>query len=58
MTQLQETLTRSAPDLAGFAVMFFIVFFAFAQFGNIVFGANLGDYKTFLDTMYIPSFVY
>lgn len=25
--------------------------FAFAQFGTLVFGANLPDYKTFGDTM-------
>ena len=26
--------------------------FAFAQFGTLVFGANMPDYKTFGDTMY------
>jgi hypothetical protein len=30
---------QCAPDVAGFGMMFFIVFFAFAQLGYILFGA-------------------
>ena len=82
MNQLQETLSRCAGDLLGFAIMFFIILytepalqsshniramlrcfvhytrhvfvrsFAFAQFGTLVFGANMPDYKTFGETMY------
>ena len=35
MTQLSSTLSRCAKDLAGFAVMFFIIFLAFAQLGYL-----------------------
>lgn len=38
MSQLSETLTRSAKDIGGFAVMFCVFFFAYAQFGYLVFG--------------------
>ncbi|KAF2355422.1 Polycystin cation channel PKD1/PKD2, partial [Trinorchestia longiramus] len=40
MTQLSSTLSRCAKDLAGFAVMFFIVFFAYAQLGFLLFGTQ------------------
>lgn len=36
MTQLSMTLSRCAKDVAGFAVMFFIVFLAYAQLGYLV----------------------
>jgi hypothetical protein len=38
MTQLSSTLSRSAKDVAGFSVMFFIVFGAYAQLGFLLFG--------------------
>ena len=41
MTQLASTLARCAGDVAGFAVMFFIVFFAFAQLGYMIFGSQV-----------------
>ncbi|CAF0734591.1 unnamed protein product [Didymodactylos carnosus] len=47
MTQLTATLSRSAKDILGFAVMFFIVFLAYAQFGYLLFGTMLPDYRTF-----------
>ncbi|KAJ4441936.1 hypothetical protein ANN_11799, partial [Periplaneta americana] len=40
MAQLSITLSRCAKDIAGFAVMFFIVFFAFAQLGYLLFGTQ------------------
>jgi polycystin 2 len=47
MTQLASTLSRCAGDIMGFGVMFFIVFFAFAQLGYLLFGTQVGDYSTF-----------
>jgi hypothetical protein len=47
MTQLSATLTHCAKDVAGFAVMFYIVFFAYAQLGYLLFGSVLADYSTF-----------
>jgi len=41
MTQLSSTLGACAKDLAGFAVMFFIIFLAFAQLGYLIFGSLL-----------------
>ena len=35
---------QSARDVAGFAVMFFIVFFAFAQLGYLLFGTQVSFY--------------
>ncbi|CAB3409583.1 unnamed protein product [Caenorhabditis bovis] len=45
MSQLSSTLTRSAKDIGGFAVMFAVFFFAFAQFGYLVFGTQISDYS-------------
>lgn len=47
MTQLSSTLARCAKDLAGFAVMFFIVFLAFAQLGYLIFGTQVKDFSSF-----------
>ncbi|KAK2098820.1 Polycystic kidney disease 2-like 1 protein [Saguinus oedipus] len=43
MTQLSSTLARCAKDILGFAVMFFIVFFAYAQLGYLLFGTQAPD---------------
>ncbi|KHN80111.1 Polycystin-2, partial [Toxocara canis] len=40
MTQLTATLERSAKDIGGFSVMFFIFFLAYAQFGFLAFGTQ------------------
>ncbi|XP_051507168.1 polycystic kidney disease 2-like 1 protein [Myxocyprinus asiaticus] len=40
MTQLTSTLARCALDIFGFAIMFFIVFFAYAQLGHLFFGTE------------------
>eukprot|EP00069_Balaena_mysticetus_P022085 bmy_14125T0 len=48
MTQLSSRLARCAKDILGFAVMFFIEFFAYAQLGYLLFGTQfqiiLGDF--------------
>ncbi|GAB6019631.1 TRP-like ion channel Pkd2 [Chamberlinius hualienensis] len=47
MTQLSSTLSKCAKDIGGFAVMFFIVFFAFAQLGYLLFGSQVEDFSDF-----------
>lgn len=51
MTQLSETLARCSKDIIGFSVMFYVIFFAYAQLGYLLFGATTPDYSTFLTTM-------
>ena len=45
--KLTNTLSKCSTDILGFMVMFFIVFFAFAQLGYLMFGSSLLDYSTF-----------
>ena len=52
MTQLSETLTASAKDLGGFSVMFFIIYFAFVQLGFLLFGIQVYDFRTFMDSVF------
>ncbi|XP_064116177.1 polycystin-2-like [Macrobrachium nipponense] len=52
MTQLSSTLSRCAKDVAGFAIMFFIVFFAFAQLGYLLFGTQVEDFSSFLNAVF------
>ncbi|XP_057314432.1 polycystin-2-like isoform X2 [Hydractinia symbiolongicarpus] len=52
MTQLQSTLARCAKDIAGFAVMFFIIFLAYAQWGYLIFGTQVKDFSTYLDSVF------
>jgi len=47
MTQLQSTLARCAKDIAGFAVMFFIIFLAYAQWGYLIFGTQVEGFATY-----------
>jgi len=51
MSQLSLTITRSSGDIGGFAVMFFIVFFAFAELGYLTFGTQLADYQSLPTTV-------
>ena len=51
MTQLQSTLARCAKDIAGFAVMFFIIFLAYAQWGYLIFGTQVKDFSTYMNSM-------
>ena len=43
---------RATKDLVAFAVMFFIVLLAFAQFGYVIFGTYMKDFSTFADSLY------
>lgn len=43
---------RCAKDIVGFAVMFFIVFFAYAQLGYLLFGMEVEAFSTFAKCMY------
>lgn len=52
MSQLSSTLSRCTYDILGFLVMFYIVFFAYAQLGYLMFGANVEDYSSFSETMF------
>lgn len=51
MTQLSLTLSRCAKDVTGFAIMFFIVFLAYAQLGYLIFGTQVRDFSTFSFSM-------
>ncbi|MBZ3874533.1 Polycystic kidney disease 2-like 1 protein [Sciurus carolinensis] len=52
MTQLSSTLARCAKDILGFAVMFFIVFFAYAQLGYLLFGTQVENFSTFINCIF------
>ncbi|KAM9804248.1 polycystin-2-like protein 1 [Neosynchiropus ocellatus] len=52
MTQLSSTLGRCAKDILGFAVMFFIVFFAYAQLGYLIFGPEVETFSTFVKCIF------
>jgi len=52
MTQLQQTLSRCATDVLGFAVMFFIIFLAYAQLGYLVFGTVVFDFYSLTESIY------
>ncbi|KFV69600.1 Polycystin-2, partial [Dryobates pubescens] len=47
LSQLSSTMSRCVKDLLGFAIMFFIVFLAYAQLAYLVFGTQLDDFSTF-----------
>jgi hypothetical protein len=47
MTQLSETLGKCAQDISGFAIMFFIIFFAYAQLGYLTFGVQVESFRAF-----------
>jgi hypothetical protein len=51
MNQLATTLSNCSTDLGAFGVMFAIIFFAFAQMGNLIFGTKIEDFKSMLDSM-------
>ncbi|CAF3951966.1 unnamed protein product [Rotaria sp. Silwood2] len=52
MTQLSETLTKCAQDISGFAIMFFIIFSAFAQLGYLTFGIQIEGFRAFHYSVY------
>ncbi len=43
---------QSAKDVAGFGVMFCIVFMAFAQLGYLLFGTQVKDFSQFSDAIF------
>uniref|UniRef100_A0A7M4F5P3 Polycystin-2 n=1 Tax=Crocodylus porosus TaxID=8502 RepID=A0A7M4F5P3_CROPO len=49
MSQLSSTMSRCAKDVIGFAIMFFIIFLAYAQLAYLVFGTQVDDFSTFQD---------
>ncbi|CAL1601105.1 unnamed protein product [Knipowitschia caucasica] len=51
MSQLSTTISRCAKDLVGFAIMFFIIFLAYAQLAYLVFGTQVNDFSTFQDSI-------
>lgn len=52
MSQLTTTMSRCAKDLVGFAIMFFIIFLAYAQLAYLVFGTQVDDFSTFQASMW------
>ena len=51
MSQLSTTMSRCAKDLFGFAIMFFIIFLAYAQLAYLVFGTQVDDFSTFQECL-------
>nr|XP_033783246.1 polycystic kidney disease 2-like 2 protein [Geotrypetes seraphini] len=47
MSQLSSTLSRCAKDIIGFAIMFFIIFFSYAQLGYLIFGSQVDEFSSF-----------
>ncbi|XP_037365143.1 polycystic kidney disease 2-like 2 protein [Talpa occidentalis] len=52
MSQLSSTLSRCFKDIIGFAIMFFIIFFAYAQLGYLAFGSQVDDFSTFQNSIF------
>ncbi|XP_060043769.1 polycystin-2 [Erinaceus europaeus] len=52
MSQLSTTMSRCAKDLCGFAIMFFIIFLAYAQLAYLVFGTQVDDFSTFQECIF------
>lgn len=52
MSQLSITMSRCAKDLFGFAIMFFIIFLAYAQLAYLVFGTQVDDFSTFQECIF------
>ncbi|KAL7056366.1 hypothetical protein AAHC03_020981 [Spirometra sp. Aus1] len=53
MGQLTATLSYAIYDLAGFTIMFFIVFAAFVQAGYLMFGRSSAGFSTFSQTAFV-----
>jgi hypothetical protein len=51
MTMLTDTVRVATKDLKAFLITFFIYFFAFCQFGYLLFGSQLTDYASFTRTI-------
>ncbi|XP_061130484.1 polycystin-2 [Syngnathus typhle] len=52
MSQLTGTLSRCAKDLVGFAIMFFIIFLAYAQLAYLLFGTQVDDFSSLQSSIF------
>lgn len=52
MNQLSTTMSRCAKDVLGFAIMFFIIFLAYAQLAYLVFGTQIDEFSTFQNSIF------
>uniref|UniRef100_A0A8C5PTC4 Polycystic kidney disease 2-like 2 protein n=1 Tax=Leptobrachium leishanense TaxID=445787 RepID=A0A8C5PTC4_9ANUR len=52
MGLLSSALFRCAKDIMGFAVMFFIIFFSYAQLSFLIFGDEVTDFSTFANCIF------
>ncbi|XP_054424386.1 polycystin-2-like protein 2 [Pteronotus mesoamericanus] len=52
MSQLSSTLSRCIKDIVGFAIMFFIILFAYAQLGFLLFGSQVDDFSTLQNSIF------
>ncbi|XP_029439906.1 polycystic kidney disease 2-like 2 protein [Rhinatrema bivittatum] len=52
MSQLSSTLSRCAKDIIGFAIMFFIIFFSYAQLGFLLFGSQVDEFSSFANCIF------
>ncbi|KAG3276298.1 polycystin 2, transient receptor potential cation channel [Ictidomys tridecemlineatus] len=57
MSQLSTTMSRCAKDLFGFAIMFFIIFLAYAQLAYLVFGAQVDDFSSFQECIIMVAYI-
>ncbi|XP_030383935.1 polycystic kidney disease 2-like 1 protein [Scaptodrosophila lebanonensis] len=51
LVQFTTTLKRCSKDLAGFSLMFAIVFLAYAQLGLLLFGTKHPDFRNFITSI-------
>ncbi|NWV00117.1 PK2L2 protein, partial [Upupa epops] len=52
MMQLSSSLCHCAKDILGFSLMFFTVFFAYAQLGYLVFGSQVEEFSTLQNSIF------
>ncbi|RNA09297.1 polycystic kidney disease 2-like 1 [Brachionus plicatilis] len=52
LDQLNSTLRKSAKDIMYFLIIFFIIFFAYAALGYMLFSEFLSDYQNFFKTLF------
>ncbi|NWW44920.1 PK2L2 protein, partial [Pedionomus torquatus] len=52
MMQLSSTLSHCAVKILGFTIMFFVIFFAYAQFGYLIFGLQVEEFSSFRNCIF------
>ncbi|NXR13418.1 PK2L2 protein, partial [Semnornis frantzii] len=52
MALLYCTLSRCAKGIFGFSIIFFLIFFAYAQLGYVVFGSQVEEFSTFQNCIF------